>query len=162
VLVPGIESAIASAGQALAAEAGKTAVRGLTGSLGRRPGRSNRRATGYPVAVTALDRVITDLADVSEAFCAVQALASADVAQGAEELLVALGQLLAHVDPGWHRPRRRRAARERAHDAGERYEAALSEFGRLAYADAAPRWKDRRAARRRGTRGPAPFANAAS
>jgi hypothetical protein len=119
-------------------------------------------ATGYPVAVAALDRVITDLADVSEAFCAIQALAPADIAQGAEDLLVALGQLLAHVDPGWHRPRRRREARERAHDAGERYEAALTEFGRLAYADAALRWKDRRAARRRGTRPPAPLANAAS
>lgn len=188
MLVPGIESAIASAGQALAAEAGKTAARGLTGGLGRRPGRPVRRAayqalmvgclraqlritsllavhrarlnpldlvavvTGYPVAVTALDRVITDLADVSEAFCAVQALAPADVAQGAEELLMALAQLLAHVDPGWHRPRRRREVLRHARDARERYDAALSEFGRLAHADSAPRWRDRRAARRRGTR----------
>jgi hypothetical protein len=53
-------------------------------------------------------------------------------------------------------------ARERAHDAGERYEAAVSDFGRLAYADVAPRWKDRSAARRRGTRQPAPLTNAAS
>ncbi|WP_156119306.1 hypothetical protein [Modestobacter caceresii] len=93
-------------------------------------------AAGYPVAVSALDRVITDLADLSKASCAVQALAPADVAQGAEELLVALGQLLAHVNLGWHRPRRLREVRKRAHDAGERFEAVLTEFG---HADAASR-----------------------
>ncbi|WP_142459758.1 hypothetical protein [Geodermatophilus aquaeductus] len=107
--------------------------------------------TGFPVVVTVLDRVIADLADVSEAFCAVQALAPNDVARGAEELLTTVGQLLAHPDPGWHRPRQRREARRQAHAAGERYDAALSEFGRLAHADAAPSRKERRAARRRGT-----------
>ena len=104
---------------------------------------------GYPTAVAALDRVVSDLSVVWEAWHRVHLVAPEPVHAGADEVITALADLLAHVDPGWHKPRQRAAVKRRAREAEERFIDAATRFGRLALADSAARRRDRRAAQRR-------------
>jgi hypothetical protein len=82
--------------------------------------------TSYPTAARALDRVITDVADVFDSWHSVRAIGPVAVARRADEVLESLAGLLADIDPGWHRPRARARARRRSQAASTRFTAALA------------------------------------
>lgn len=103
---------------------------------------------GLSVATTVIDRVTVDLAEAYEAWHRVRDQGVPEIARVADDLLIALAELMNTVDPGWRHPRERRAVRAEAQALNELFDAAFTRFLRLSDADAAARRRDRKAARR--------------
>jgi hypothetical protein len=102
-----------------------------------------------PELVGVLDHGVSDMAGVLEAWLTARDIAPTQLADAADELVIALAGLSMHPDPGWRRPLRRPAARALAAVATNRFDAALAEFVRLVDADTAKRRRARKAAQQR-------------
>jgi hypothetical protein len=117
-------------------------------ALGRPTNLQAALGRGLSLAFTLLDRVSVDLVEVQAALFEVQDLAPKPTAEAGGAVVTALADLLDSIDPGWQHPWRRRDARAQGRVARRGYDEALGRFMRLSDADAAPRWRDRRRARR--------------
>jgi len=62
--------------------------------------------------------------------------------------MLALAELLKHVDPGWHRPSKRRSQRRTAAEAQGADDKAIANFDKQVQADTAPHRAERRRLRR--------------
>jgi hypothetical protein len=102
----------------------------------------------FSVIANSLDRTLVDLSEALSAWRRLRSVGSKEVIAAADDLMAALAEMLKHVDPGWHRPRKRKAQRRLAAEAQEEYNRALATFDKHAQADAAPRRSDRRRSRK--------------
>ena len=103
--------------------------------------------SGISLITQAMDRALVDLSEVIGAWHRVRALAPDSVGVKADVLLTSLAQLLQNPDPGFHRPRRRRVARNSTLEARSRYEEALRKYALACRVDTSPSRRRRREAR---------------
>lgn len=104
--------------------------------------------TGFPLVVSMLNQLTNDLTAVIADWRRVRLVGNDQAAAEADGLVLALCDLMQHVDPGWHRPTARRRRRRAHRSAEERLEHAARRFDLALQADAAPRRGDRRLAKR--------------
>ena len=105
-------------------------------------------ATGFQLNVDGLHQLIDDFADVSYRWQRVRLLGSPTASRTADALVLAVCEVVRHVDPGWHRPRARKANRRDLDAAKEVLAAAILSFELTIRAECATRRADRREARR--------------
>jgi hypothetical protein len=106
------------------------------------------QAAAFSVIASSLDRTLVDLSDALSAWRRLRAVGNKDVIAAADHLMVALAELLKHVDPGWHRPRKRKSHRHLAAEAQDAYNTAIANFDKHVQADTAPHRAERRRLRR--------------
>lgn len=99
--------------------------------------------------VGVLDHGVSDMAGVLETWLAARDIAPSQLADAADDLVLALAGLSMHPDPGWRRAWRRPASQALAAVATERFDTALAEFVRLVDADTAKGRAARKTARQR-------------
>jgi hypothetical protein len=102
--------------------------------------------TGFPLIVGLLNQLTDDLASLTSDWQRVRLVGAPQVIGPAEALVLALCDLLASVDPGWHRPRARAKHRRQLDQAKKKLVDASPAFDSAARADAAPDRRDRKAA----------------
>lgn len=102
----------------------------------------------FSVIANSLDTTLVDLSDALSAWRRLRAVGSKEVIAAADHLMVTLAELLKHVDPGWHRPRRRRSHQRLADEARAAYNEAIANFDKQVQADTSPRRAERRRLRR--------------
>lgn len=102
---------------------------------------------GFPHPGNVLERVIEDLTALADAWYTVRPFAPDFVGEAADRLTLAIAEMLDAVEPGWLTSSRRARTQRRLAKAVAQYEQHAAEFWRRSRADAAPSWRDRRAAK---------------
>jgi hypothetical protein len=103
--------------------------------------------TGFPIVVGFMDKVLNNLSEVVRDWRTVRTVGSTDVAIEANQLLLALSELLRHADPLWFQYWQRENHRQAKKEAFDDFEEAFREFDMAAKADGSRKSTDRREAK---------------